>query len=76
MNHKGQLLLEYSRLYPCFDSYDYANEDRFHRNYWLCKDEQELMIKYEYITAMMIILLARCLLFWGLPYSMMMEQVL
>lgn len=50
MNHKGQLILEYSRLYPCFDSYDYANEDRFHRNYWLCKDEQELMVKYEYIT--------------------------
>ncbi|MFR8836443.1 hypothetical protein [Bacteroides nordii] len=50
MNHKGQLMLEYSRLYPCFDSYDYANEDRFHRNYWLCKDEQELMVKYEYIT--------------------------
>lgn len=49
-NKKGQLILEYSRLYPCFDSYDYINENRFHRNYWVCKDENELLEKYDYIT--------------------------
>lgn len=48
-NHKGHLILEYFRMYPCFDSYDYASEDRYHAAYWVCKDEEDLKRKYDFI---------------------------
>lgn len=31
-------ILERSKLFPCFDSYDYANENRFYRHFLFCKD--------------------------------------
>ena len=29
------------KLYPCFDSEDYANEDRFYQNYYLTTDREK-----------------------------------
>ena len=49
VNAAGQGLLSYIRLYPCSDSYDFANEDRCHHNYWLCRDEEEARRKMDYI---------------------------
>ena len=31
---EGLHVVEFYKLYPCFDSYDYANEDRFYRNFF------------------------------------------
>lgn len=27
------------KRFPCFDSWDYANESRYYRNYWFCKED-------------------------------------
>lgn len=35
------MIREKSKLFPCFDSYDYASENRFYRNYLFCKDEED-----------------------------------
>ena len=35
------MILEKSKLFPCFDSYDYASENRFYHNYLFCKDEAD-----------------------------------
>ncbi len=35
------IILEKSKLFPCFDSYDYASENRFYRNYLFCKNEED-----------------------------------
>lgn len=31
-------ILELYEMYPCFDSYDYANEDRFYRNFFFSRE--------------------------------------
>ena len=43
MSWKGKqpVILEKFKLFPCFDSYDYASEDRFYHNYLFCKDESD-----------------------------------
>ena len=40
---KGErpVILERSKLFPCFDSYDYANENRFYRHFLFCKDASD-----------------------------------
>lgn len=40
MSWRGEspFILERSKLFPCFDSYDYANENRFYRHFLFCKD--------------------------------------
>lgn len=40
---KGErpFILERSKLFPCFDSYDYANENRFYRHFLFCKDASD-----------------------------------
>lgn len=34
-------ILKKNKLFPCFDSYDYASENRFYRNYLICRDEED-----------------------------------
>ena len=34
-------ILQKSKLFPCFDSYDYASENRFYHNILFCKDEED-----------------------------------
>lgn len=43
MSWKGErpVILERSKLFPCFDSYDYANENRFYRHFLFCKDNAD-----------------------------------
>ena len=43
MQWKGErpAILERSKLFPCFDSYDYANENRFYRHFLFCKDASD-----------------------------------
>lgn len=36
---EGGQVYSIRKLFPCFDSYDYANENRFYRNYWFGVDE-------------------------------------
>ncbi len=40
MSWKGDrpAILERDKLFPCFDSYDYANENRFYHHFLFCKD--------------------------------------
>ena len=38
---KEPVILERSKLFPCFDSYDYASENRFYRNFLFCKNEED-----------------------------------
>lgn len=43
MSWKGKepVILEKSKLFPCFDSYDYASENRFYHNFLFCKNEED-----------------------------------
>lgn len=45
----GIHILEFYKLYPCFDSYDYANEDRFYKNFFFSSkpftDEEVELLK-------------------------------
>lgn len=38
---KGIVILERFKLFPCFDSYDYASENRFYHNFLFCKDNAD-----------------------------------
>ena len=49
VNHRGQGILRYVCRYPCFDSEDYAHENRYHYNYWVCADKEEAKRKLAYI---------------------------
>ena len=43
MSWKGKepVILEKSKMFPCFDSYDYASENRFYHNFLFCKDKED-----------------------------------
>lgn len=43
MSWKGTepMILEKSKMFPCFDSYDYASENRFYHNFLFCKNEED-----------------------------------
>lgn len=40
------------KLYPCFDSYDYANENRFYWNFVFAKSKEELDDKLQKLKSM------------------------
>jgi len=42
-------ILRRCERYPCFDSHDYAHENRFFRRYLICKSMEEAIEKYNYI---------------------------
>lgn len=44
----GNYVLVRCELFPCFDFYDNASENRFFRRYMVCKTEDEAMEKYKY----------------------------
>lgn len=46
-NVKGQLFLIHNKRYPCFDSWDYANEDRYYTTCILCDDIESANYKYK-----------------------------
>ena len=46
-NHKGQILLVKNESYPCFDSYDYANENRYYETVVVCKDIKQAYMKHQ-----------------------------
>ncbi|MDR1887244.1 MAG: hypothetical protein LBQ70_04940, partial [Prevotellaceae bacterium] len=43
---RNRYVLYKSELYPCFDFYDFADEDRFFRVYYLCRSLAEVRQKY------------------------------
>ncbi len=48
--HKGEpkegvFVGEDAKIYPCFDSYDYATENRFYRNFVFAKSREEVETK-------------------------------
>lgn len=38
---QGVVILERFKLFPCFDSYDYASENRFYYHFLFCKDNAD-----------------------------------
>lgn len=46
-NIKGQLFLIHNKRYPCFDSWDYAHEDRYYTTCILCDDIETANYKYK-----------------------------
>ena len=38
---KSPVILERSKLFPCFDSYDYANENRYYYHFLFCQDNAD-----------------------------------
>ncbi|MDR0829127.1 MAG: hypothetical protein LBN95_03330, partial [Prevotellaceae bacterium] len=40
-----------SRRYPCFDSYDYANENRYYNVFYLCRSIEEMQTKHDILTS-------------------------
>lgn len=45
----GIWCIYYSKLFPCFDSSDYAYEDRCYRTLIFCQSEQEAFSKLDFI---------------------------
>jgi hypothetical protein len=39
------------RRYPCFDSYDYAHENRCFRAFYLCHSREEMQRKYDILAS-------------------------
>lgn len=53
MAWKGEepVILEKYKLFPCFDSYDYASENRFYHNYLFCLNKDDAALKKVYFDA-------------------------
>ena len=53
MSWKGKepVILEKYKMFPCFDSYDYASENRFYHNYLFCKDANDASEKKDVYEA-------------------------
>lgn len=45
MERRKHLILEKYKFFPCFDSYDYASENRFYHNFLFCDDKNDAAIK-------------------------------
>jgi hypothetical protein len=41
----------HNELYPCFDSSDYAHENRYYRSYYICSSLKEVQEKFNYLTS-------------------------
>jgi hypothetical protein len=50
--HKnGTFILSFFEMYPCFDSYDYANEDRFYTALFFCSSLEEAEEKCHFLSS-------------------------
>ncbi|MBV5311738.1 MAG: hypothetical protein JZU47_00495 [Prolixibacteraceae bacterium] len=47
----GNFILRRLELYPCFDSHDYLHENRYYRQYMICKEIDEVNEKYNFIIS-------------------------
>ncbi len=48
-HQSGLWVIYYCESFPCFDSYDRANEDRCYRSFLFCKTEEEALRKLDFI---------------------------